>query len=165
MGSGKSSVAVLLAKALGYRKADLDLEIESVEKTSISELFQTKGEIYFRRKEAAVLNFLLSEENKIVIATGGGTPCYGNVMEDLLEDEEVVTIYLKNGLETLTDRLFSEKDSRPLIAHLKDRSSLNDFIRKHLFERTYYYSRARMAIDCDGLSPKEVVEKILLRLF
>ena len=165
MGSGKSSVASLLGPALGFRQTDLDSEIEAIEKQSISELFNSKGEIYFRRKEAEFLTSLLSVNDKLVLATGGGTPCYGKVMNDLLEMDQVITIYLKNSLETLTNRLFVEKDSRPLIAHLENKSDLNDFIRKHLFERSFYYSQANMIIDCDGLSPKEIVEKILLRLF
>ena len=165
MGSGKSSVAGSLAEALTYRKVDLDSEIETAEKTTISDIFQSKGEIYFRRKEAEILNSLVSTNEKLVIAAGGGTPCYGTVMDDLQQNEEVVTIYLKNSLDTLTDRLFEERDTRPLIAHLQDKESLNDFIRKHLFERSYYYNQAQLTIECDGQSLNEIVEKILLQLF
>jgi len=165
MGSGKSSIGKLLSEALQFPFVDLDQYIETTENMSISELFQKKGEIYFRRKEAINLTKALSEENKMVLATGGGTPCYGTIMADLLADESVVTIYLKNSLETLTERLFAEKNERPLIAHLETEALLNDFIRKHLFERSYYYNQASIVLACDGLAPEAVVEKLILKLF
>lgn len=165
MGSGKSSIGKLLSEALQFEFIDLDHYIEMAESMTISQLFQEKGEIYFRRNEATALNKIISEENKIVIATGGGTPCYGTVMADLLANEDVVTIYLKNSLETLTERLFAEKSERPLIAHLETQALLNDFIRKHLFERSYYYNQASMVLACDGLTPEAIVEKLILKLF
>ena len=165
MGSGKTSVGKLLAQTLKYEFIDLDRHIEMTEGMSISELFQEKGEIYFRRKEAMSLTQVLSEENRIVLSVGGGTPCYGTVMSDLLTQENVVTIYLKNSLETLTKRLFTEKSERPLISHLETETLLNDFIRKHLFERSYYYNQASIILPCDGLIPEAIVENLILKLF
>ena len=165
MGSGKSSVGSLLSETLEFEFIDLDSYISTSEGATITDIFQEKGEIYFRRKEAIILSEILSEKNKLVLSTGGGTPCYGTVMEDLKTMENVVTIYLKNSLETLTHRLFEEKNERPLIAHLETRELLNDFIRKHLFERSFYYNQAAIILDCDGLSQKEIVEKLILRLF
>ena len=165
MGSGKSSVGSLLSESLQFEFIDLDSYISTSEGATITEIFQEKGEIYFRRKEAAILSEILSEKNKIVLSTGGGTPSYGTVMEDLKTRINVVTIYLKNSLETLTHRLFEEKNERPLIAHLETRELLNDFIRKHLFERSFYYNQAAIILECDGLSQKEIVEKLILRLF
>lgn len=165
MGSGKSSVGKLLAETLQFEFTDLDHYIEMSENRSISNLFQEKGEIYFRRKEATALAKIVSEKNKMVIATGGGTPCYGTIMADLLANEDVVTIYLKNSLETLTERLYAEKSERPLIAHLETEFLLNDFIRKHLFERSFYYNQASIILPCDGLTPQAIVEQLILKLF
>ncbi|MEM7087281.1 MAG: shikimate kinase [Bacteroidota bacterium] len=165
MGSGKSSVGKLLSETLQFEFTDLDQYIEMAENRSISQLFQEKGEIYFRRNEATALTRIISEKNKMVIATGGGTPCYGTVMTDLLAHKDVVTIYLKNSLDTLTQRLFGEKNERPLIAHLETEALLNDFIRKHLFERSYYYNQASIVLPCDGLSPETIVENLILKLF
>ncbi len=165
MGSGKSSVGKLLSQVTDIPFQDLDTYIETSEKASISQLFETKGEIYFRKKEAVLLQKILSENSKLILATGGGTPCYGNVMKDLFEAKNTVTIYLKCSVDTLTNRLWTEKVNRPLIAHLNSKANLNDFIRKHLFERSYYYNQADKIITCDGLSEKEIVEKILLQLF
>jgi len=68
-------------------------------------------------------------------------------------------------LDTLKDRLFEERKNRPLIAHLNTKDLLNDFIRKHLFERSFYYHRATIILECDALSVKEMAEKVVSKLF
>ncbi|NND62193.1 MAG: shikimate kinase [Flavobacteriaceae bacterium] len=165
MGSGKTAVGTSLSKTLKYKFIDLDHEIERSHQLKISEIFKSKGEIYFRKLEATVLKEILKREGNSIIATGGGTPCYGSVMEDLLKSDDTTIIYLKNNLDTLTTRLFKEKDQRPLISHIDSEEILHDFIRKHLFERAYYYNRAHLIVNCEGLSPNEVVQKIVLKLF
>ncbi|GAB5400359.1 MAG: shikimate kinase [Aureisphaera sp.] len=165
MGSGKSAIGKLLSKALNYTFVDLDAEIESSEGTTIAGIFEKKGEIYFRKKEAEVLKGLMGTNSNAVIATGGGTPCYGTVMDDLLRNTQSITVYLKCSVDTLTERLFPEREHRPMISHLNTTELLNDFIRKHLFERSFYYSRAEEKITCDELNEQEVVEKIIFTLF
>lgn len=165
MGSGKSSVGIKLAAALKIPFKDLDSEIEKVEKTSISNIFSEKGEIYFRKVEGKVLKKLLSATSSFVLATGGGTPCYGDSMTYIAGLEDVVSVYIKVQLGTLTSRLFSEKENRPLLAHLKTEDELNDFIRKHLFERAYYYNQSKEIVAVDAENINETVEKIILKLF
>jgi shikimate kinase len=165
MGSGKSTVGIELGVALGYKFIDLDHHIEFLEDKPISEIFKEKGEIYFRKLENRILKDLVSSENKVVISTGGGTPCYGNTMEFLSNQEETVTIYLKSSLTVLTDRLFTERVHRPLIAHIDDKVTLIDFIRKHLFERSFYYNQAKLKIDTEKASVQKIVEKIISNLF
>jgi shikimate kinase len=65
----------------------------------------------------------------------------------------------------LTDRLFQEKLNRPLIAHIDTKEILMDFIRKHLFERSYYYNQASLKIDVENVSVAELVKKITVALF
>jgi shikimate kinase len=165
MGSGKSTVGMELAIALGYKFIDLDSHIEFLEDKPISEIFKGKGEIYFRKLENRILKDLVSSENSVIISTGGGTPCYGNIMEFLSSEEETVTVYLKTSLTVLVDRLFMERANRPLIAHIDDRVTLIDFIRKHLFERSFYYNQAKLNIDTDNASVGRIVEKIVSKLF
>lgn len=164
MGSGKSSIGQQLATRLNYTFKDLDTAIESSEGANVTTIFSEKGEIYFRKKENTVLKELISSSENIVLATGGGTPCYGNVMELLLSEEDCVTVYLKGSVAVLTDRLFLEKEKRPLISHLETKELLNDFIRKHLFERSYYYNQASLKVDIDDASIEGIVETILLKL-
>jgi|GEM_PF-184511 len=165
MGSGKSSVGKSLAHALDYSFVDLDHAIETSDDRTVATIFASRGEIYFRKKEATVLKEILATENNLVLATGGGTPCYGAVMQSLNENPAVHTIYLKVSLEVLTNRLFQERAQRPLIAHLETKALLNDFIRKHLFERSYYYSQAKTVIDVSTLSVEAATEAIVATLY
>jgi len=165
MGSGKSSVGQALASVLNFEFVDLDEEIEKIENTSIADIFSRKGEIYFRKKENEYIKTLLEKNDQYILATGGGTPCYGNTMEVIRNSKDVVSIYLKCSLDTLTNRLFYETKERPLIAHLHSKEDLQDFIRKHLFERSYYYNQATLSLDCDQTSIKEIVEALVLKLF
>jgi shikimate kinase len=165
MGSGKSTVGIELATALGYKFIDLDNHIEFLEDKSISKIFTEKGEIYFIKLENRILKDLVSSENNVIISTGGGTPCYGNIMEFLTSQEETVTVYLKTSLTVLVDRLFKERVNRPLIAHIDNKVDLVDFIRKHLFERSFYYNQAKLIVDTENASVGKIVEKIVSNLF
>jgi len=165
MGSGKSAVGMELAAALGYKFIDLDHHIEFFEDKSISEIFKERGEIYFRKLENRILKELVSTESNVLISTGGGTSCYGNTMDFLTSQEETVTIYLKASLTVLADRLFTERADRPLIAHINDKAVLIDFIRKHLFERSFYYNQAKLNINTENASVERIVEKIMSNLF
>jgi shikimate kinase len=165
MGSGKSLVGAELASKLGYSFVDLDSEIEKQEGMMISELFQQKGEIYFRKKEIETLKECINSKEKMVIALGGGTPCYGDTMKYLTSNENVITFYLSASIETLTERLYKQKTERPLISHLETKNALNDFVRKHLFERSSYYNEATYTIDSTSTSVSQQIHDIVLQLF
>ena len=164
MGSGKSTIGTQLANLLNLEFKDLDEEIERIEKQSIKEIFVKKGEIYFRRKEIEVLKSVLKENSSLILAIGGGTPCFGNTMEYLKTDKEIITIYLKATIDTLVNRLYEERKKRPLIAHLENKEDLKDFISKHLFERSYYYNLASIKMETDDLSVEEISEEIKRRI-
>jgi shikimate kinase len=165
MGSGKSVVGKQLARTLNYSFLDLDTVIAQEEDTTISALFAGKGEIWFRRKENEILKQCIAKNKDLVLATGGGTPCYGDTSQYLSEEKEVLVIYLKASLDTLSHRLIQEKEHRPLIAHLQDAESLRDFIRKHLFERAHFYNKADLVIDTDNKTVEAIVESIVVTLF
>lgn len=165
MGSGKSSVGEKLAEVLGFPFKDLDSEIEQQERSSIREIFSEKGEIYFRKIENTVLKKTLSDTENLVLATGGGTPCYADSMSYMTENENSVIIYIKTPLDILSKRLFAEKSKRPLIAHLNSEEELNDYIRKHLFERAYYYNQANLIVENGTENIEKMVQKIILKLF
>ncbi|MAP79529.1 MAG: shikimate kinase [Aequorivita sp.] len=159
MGSGKSSVGKQLATSLNLPFLDLDTEIEQKEGISIAQIFDSKGEIYFRKIEIEVLKNLLAKPTDFVLATGGGTPCYSNTMQLMLKQPNCAVVYLKTSLHELTDRLYSQKANRPLISHLNSKEVLEDFIRKHLFERAYYYNQAEVVVD-NTSSIENTVQKI-----
>jgi len=165
MASGKSTIGRILANKLDYDFIDLDNYIEKKEGQSIVDIFKTKGEIYFRKKEALHLSKIIAVENNFILSLGGGTPCYGNNMNILLDNTNVTSIYLKASIGALIERLENEKSKRPLISHLKTQDELGEFIGKHLFERTQFYSRANFTVVTDNKTQDEIIEKTILKLF
>lgn len=164
MGSGKTLIASLLAKKIALLHLDLDRYIEEKEQQSIAELFKNKGEIFFRKKESFYLTQLLQLKEPKILSLGGGTPCFGNNSEIIKNAPNTYSIYLAASIKTLTERLFKEKENRPLLSHLESKMALEDFIRKHLFERNFYYRQANLVVDIDDKSPEEIVEKLLVKL-
>jgi len=164
MGSGKSVIGNKLAKILNYNFIDLDDYIEEKEDASIKVIFETKGEIYFRKMESLYLQDLINLENAVV-SLGGGTPCYGNNNNLILDSENSISIYLKASIPTLSNRLFEEKSKRPLISHIETKNELNEFIGKHILERAPFYEQSTFVIKTDGLTVSEVVDDLILELF
>lgn len=166
MSSGKSSVGKQLAKHLQIQFVDLDHYIETKLKMNISEIFQQKGEIFFRKIENECLKEVLdsSEHENLVLALGGGTPCYYNNMELINQQENTTSFYLKQNIQTLLERLWEEKESRPLIAHYQDLSGLEEFIRKHLFERQFFYLQAKHILDVSNINITQIIETINLKM-
>ncbi|WP_318310204.1 shikimate kinase [Flagellimonas crocea] len=158
MASGKSTVGQLLASQLGIKFIDLDEYIEQNQKKSIKNIFSEKGEIYFRKLECQMLKEVLDKDASIVLSTGGGTPCYGNNMETIVEESDH-SIYLNLTIPKLVDRISREKESRPLVKNISD-EELPEFIGKHLFERRPYYMQAKHILDCDGLDAQTIVAKV-----
>tara|TARA_B110001452_G_C14960936_1_gene336041 strand:+ start:23 stop:295 length:273 start_codon:yes stop_codon:yes gene_type:complete len=72
MGSGKSTIGRLLASQRDLKFQDLDDYIQHSQKSSVSNIFKTKGEIYFRRIEANAVKYLCSNQTNLVLALGGG---------------------------------------------------------------------------------------------
>lgn len=165
MGSGKSSVAEILSEKLNIPFKDLDEEIQKVEKLSIPKIFSEKGEIYFRRLENKTIKELLTLNEKFVLATGGGTPCYADSLSQMKNAKDTVTIYLKTPLPILCERLMNEKGSRPLISHLNTEEELLEFVGIHLFERSHFYNQASLIIETANDSPKQIAERIVKLLF
>jgi len=88
MGSGKSVIGSKLSEALGIQFIDLDDAIESAEGTVISKIFESKGELYFRQLERKCLEQLLELPEPMVLSLGGGTPCYYDNMEFILQQKK-----------------------------------------------------------------------------
>ena len=116
MGSGKSHIGKTLAKRLNYFPADLDSLVENEIGKTITEIFETYGETYFRETEKKVLNILIAEN--MVVSTGGGTACFFDNL-DFMKNSGVV-VFLNPPLEIIYERLKNEKLKRPLISNLTD---------------------------------------------
>jgi shikimate kinase len=159
MGSGKTTVGRQLARELGVEFVDLDDEIERAEGMTITELFDRKGEVYFRKAEARELGKLLEiSAGEKVLATGGGTPCYGNNLKEM-KGSTGRTFYLKYSPLELARRLSQEKELRPLVRDV-DGEELVEYVAKHLFERQAYYIQANHTIQAGQRSIRELTEEI-----
>ena len=162
MSSGKSTIGKSLSKKMYLPFLDLDFYIEEKEKLSVKDIFEQKGEIYFRKIENRYLKELLDSDRKFILSLGGGTPCYANNMELILASK-AVSIYLEANIKTLLERLVHGKKERPLIAELSD-EQLTEFIAKHLFERRFYYEQANKKIKIDDKSIKNICTEIRILL-
>ncbi len=162
MGVGKTSISKLLSKKMGLPYFDLDEIIEQYENASVREIFETKGEIYFRKIEHRLLSEFLAKSENFILGLGGGTPCYSDNHLFLL-DKNIESIFLKSSVANLIKNLSKEKNNRPLIKDMSD-DELEEFIAKHLFERTFYYQKAKHTIIVDEKSKSEIV-KMIMSLF
>ena len=158
MGSGKSVIAKQLSKKLEVKLLDLDEVIEISAGNKINSIFETKGELYFRKLENKILTEIVNKNENIIVSTGGGTPCYFNNI-DLINQKDSISIYLQCSVVTLFNRLKKEKSNRPIIKDLSD-EDLQEFIAKHLFERSYYYNKAKFIVKTDDKTVEEIVKEI-----
>ncbi|MDO6675694.1 AAA family ATPase [Tenacibaculum sp. 1B UA] len=159
MASGKSTIGRFLAEKKHIPFIDLDEYIEKREGKTVSDIFELKGEIYFRKQEHVFLKELLEKEEGFILSLGGGTPCYAGNMDVLLNFKNVKSVYLKTSINTIVDRLRNEKSQRPLVARL-NKEELAEFVAKHLFERSYYYNQATYKLVVDNKSVYEIIGEL-----
>ena len=158
MGSGKTTIAKLLSEKIKLRVLDLDKSIEERLDLSVKAIFETKGEIYFRKIEHRIFSELMSNNESMILSLGGGTPCYaGNHL--LLKGEGVTSIYLKASIETLYGRLSTVKSERPLLSEMEE-EEMKEFIAKHLFDRSFYYNQATIKLSVDGKDTAAIVKEL-----
>lgn len=161
MGSGKTTVGKLLAQSLSLEFIDLDSFIEKQSGKKIKEIFEEEGETAFREKERQALSQLLKEDN-IVLAAGGGTPCFFDNMKWI--SANAIAVYLRTDPEILYRRLSDPgtRKQRPLLKNPP--VSLRESIRKSLAEREKFYLQAGLIIRAGEKSPEELVKEIILEL-
>ena len=162
MGSGKSHISKILSNKLNFKLIDLDKEISKRNKMTIPEIFDKKGEIYFRKLERETLEEILASEKNTILSLGGGTPVYYNNMEIINHNSK--SVFLRASVATLTERLSKQKEKRPLIANITD-ENLAEFIAKHLFERNDFYNKAQISIITDNRTPEDIVNEIIEKLY
>ena len=160
MGCGKTTIAKYLSKKLNLNHIDLDQKIEIIYNMKISEIFELEGELRFRKIENKTLINVLKFSNKSVISLGGGTPCYFNNMS-LINQNSKYIFYIKNSNETLSQRLYKEKKTRPIISHFNSLKTLKVFVSKHMFERAYFYNMANYKINAEEKKVDQIVNYII----
>lgn len=165
MTSGKSTLGPILANVLGLDYYDLDKEIEKQEKMSVVEIFEMKGEKYFREVESKILRDL-SQKNNIIISLGGGTITSEENFDFMKRSGKIV--YLKVSPSNLYKRLKNKIDRpifRDLVLNDKPQEDFIQRIKELLDKRSVYYEKADLIIDTDnspvGITVDKIAKKIL----
>ena len=149
MAAGKSTVGRALADRLGFDLVDTDIVIEERMCKPLAEVVATRGEELFRSLESALLDEIIASDSSvnIVVACGGGMPCFGDNMAKMLTHGTV--IYLQSSEEALFDRLLGDKQHRFLICN-KNADELSEYIRTTLALRSSYYCKADLIVANNG---------------
>ncbi len=152
MGSGKTSIGLIISKKLNRNFIDVDQEIEKNLNMKISEIFKTKGENYFRKVEEKTTLSVLKKKNN-VISLGGGAFLNNNIKNEILKNH--ISFWLNWNPQTLVNRIYKSV-KRPITLD----ATKNDLI-EMINKRSKIYSKALYKIDCENLSKNKIVEKIL----
>ena len=162
MGAGKTSVGKALSSLLKRPFIDLDEVIEKNCLSSIQEIFNDKGELFFRQKETEALFDVVENYGSGIIALGGGT---------LTKEENIKTIrskgtliYLEASAESILIRIMNDYTHRPLLIQQKTESELLNYIQAHLKERIEAYQKADITINTDNKSIDTIVNELVSTL-
>jgi shikimate kinase len=151
MGTGKSTVAPLVARKLNMEYVEMDQLIEKKAGKSIDEIFRDEGETVFREYEVAVARDL-KNVNNAVVSCGGGVVMNKIIIDDLKHNGVVVGMFA--DFETIFKRVEGDLP-RPLFKDRKVAEKLYNF-RKPLYE---LYSDKK--VNTDNKSVEEVAEEIV----
>lgn len=156
MGAGKTTVGKALAKKLQMQFYDLDWYIEERFRQKISDLFTQKGEDGFRLIEQKMLHEVAEFEN-VVLALGGGTPCFFDNMDYL--NRCGTTIFLDAAPQTVVQHLRISHTVRPLLKD-KQGDELLEHIARQLSERMPYYQQAQLTVNVDILDNFDKIDQL-----
>ena len=152
MGSGKTSIGLIVSKKLKLDFVDIDEKIEKELGTKISEIFKTNGENYFRNIEEKITLKMLKKTNT-VISLGGGAFLNKNIKKVILDNH--LSFWLNWNTKTLVNRI-KNNQKRPLAYNMK----VNDLI-ELIKKRSKIYSRALYKVQCENCTKNEIVKKII----
>lgn len=159
-GSGKSTLGKALARALKLPFRDLDTAIVDKLGMSIPDVFNERGEAYFREQEALCLREILNAEEKVVLATGGGAPCFHRNMELIVS--RGLSIYLAVPFTELAQRLLAEGvTSRPLLEGVQEPEALALLLESKFGHRIPWYQKAGLHFsNTSNASLEELVKEV-----
>tara|TARA_B110001454_G_scaffold200095_1_gene205422 strand:+ start:350 stop:862 length:513 start_codon:yes stop_codon:yes gene_type:complete len=152
MGSGKSTIGSLIAIKLNMKFIDIDKIIENEVSMKISEIFEKKGEIFFRNLEEKISIKSLEVPNSI-ISLGGGGFLNEKIRKEILENH--LSFWLDWETEILINRIKKSK-KRPVVFNFSE-----DQIKKLIKKRVKLYSKAKFKINCNKLPKTEIIKKII----
>jgi shikimate kinase len=147
MGCGKSRWGKIVAEHYGFRFIDLDTLIEEREKLSVPEIFAKYEESGFREREHEALQSISDVEN-LIVATGGGAPCFNNNMEEM--NRRGTTLFIECSPQLLRERITDSDTERPLVKNLSQDALLN-YIVRHLQNRIPFYEQSHYKLVSGNL--------------
>ena len=151
MAAGKTTIGFRLAKKLNYNFFDIDAEIEKSENEKIANIFQNKGESYFRKiEEKIALTFL--EKNNCVISLGGGSFLNENIRKKIKKNS--YSFWLNWKIKTILDRI-SKNKHRPLALKLNDKDLVNLYTK-----RIKFYKLSNFKVNCENKNKNEIIRNI-----
>ncbi len=152
MGSGKSTIGYILSKSIQLKFVDVDKVIEKKTGLKIYNIFEKKGEGYFRNLEEEItLKFLKDKGN--IISIGGGGFLNNKIRKEIIDNN--LSFWLSWNNSTILKRIFRNK-KRPIAFN----SSKNK-LKKLICERSKIYSEAKYKINCETLTKNMIVNKII----
>lgn len=154
MGCGKSTLGRKLASELNLTFIDLDSFLEEKYFKTIPQIFAEEGEDAFRKKERKVLEEVCGFDD-VILATGGGAPCFFDNMD--LMNNAGFCVFLDVEISSLVNRLIHAKTERPLIKG-KSPAELHGFIEALLAKRRPFYEKARYILKGSEITSAQVVE-------
>jgi len=152
MGSGKSLIGRLVSKKLKLQFFDIDNIIEIETGMKIFEIFEKKGEEFFREIEKNI-SLKILKKNKSVISLGGGAFQNNEIRREVLNGN--ISIWLKWNYQTLLKRII-DKPHRPLAYNI-EKKELIELMKK----RSKFYKKALYKINCENLNKNKIINKIL----
>lgn len=143
--SGKSSIGKIISAHLGFDFFDLDKLIVEREGMTIPEIFEMKGEDYFRTVERDCLSDMLEKEHGFVLATGGGAPCFFDNMQKM--NAAGVTIFLNVALEDLYNKLSKKGTKKRPLLKGKAAHELMTELETKFAQRKQFYEQAKISLN------------------
>ena len=153
MGSGKSTIGLSLSKKLNTNFFDIDKIIEREQNMKVNEIFEKKGEKFFRSLEEKITLNVLKSKNSI-ISLGGGSWLNEKIRKETNTNNNV-SFWLNWDTSIILERI-KKNNKRPLIKNLNDTE-----IVKLILKRSKIYAKANYKIDCNRLTKDKIIKKIL----
>lgn len=157
MGSGKTHWGRLWAARHHYAFIDLDEVIEQEEQLSVEDIFEKKGEDYFRQKEAILLR-TMDQYSRAIISCGGGTPCFFDNI--LWMNANGLTILLEASPAYILKNILLQENKRPLLKKI-NRAELTFYIESKLKERKSFYQQALAVLEAEQITERSIDSFIL----
>ena len=154
MAAGKTTIGSKLAKKLNYNFFDVDFEIEKLENDKIINIFENKGESYFRKVEER-LSLTFVEKNNCVISLGGGAFINENIRKKIQKNSH--SFWLNWKIRTILDRI-SKNKNRPIALNLSNKDLA------YLYKkRVKFYKLSDFRVNCEKKNKNEII-KIILKI-